>query len=95
VEITNRDQFVVASNVTSFIIPGLTASTRTGAGTILEFNSSGNIIPSGGTYNMVSKMDTELSSLQSSVILILQILMLYYLEEHFLLRRAVILFHLT
>jgi len=27
----------------------------------------GNIIPSAGTYNMVSKIDTELSSLQSSV----------------------------
>jgi len=67
VEITNSDQFVVASNVTSFIIPGLAASTGSGEGTILEFDSSGNIIPSAGTYNTVSKIDTELSSLQSSV----------------------------
>jgi len=67
VEITNSDQFVVASNVTSFIIPGLTASTGTGEGTILDFDSSGNIIPSAGTYNTVSKIDTELSSLQSSI----------------------------
>jgi len=32
-----------------------------------EFNSSANIIPSAGTYNTVSKIDTEISSLQSSV----------------------------
>jgi len=38
----------------------------TGTGTILEYDSSGNIIPSAGTYNMVSKIDTELS-LESSV----------------------------
>jgi len=67
VEITNSDQFVVASNVTSFIIPGLTQLTGSGEGIILEFNSSGNIIPSAGTYNTVSKIDTELSSLQSSI----------------------------
>jgi hypothetical protein len=40
---------------------------RSGEGTILEFDSSGNIIPSAGTYNTVSKIDTELSSLQSGV----------------------------
>jgi len=34
---------------------------------MLEFDSSGNIISSAGTYNTVSKIDTELSSLQSSV----------------------------
>jgi len=65
--ITKDNQFIVASNVTSFNISGLTASTGTGAGTILEFDSSGNIIPSAGTYNTVSSIDTEFSSLQSSV----------------------------
>jgi len=65
--ITNSDnQFMVAPTITSFNISGLTASTGTGEGTILEFDSSGNIIPSTGTYNTVSKIDTELSSLQSS-----------------------------
>jgi len=58
---------MVGSNITSFNISGLAASTGTGEGTILEFDSSGNIIPSVGTYNMVSKIDTKLSSLQSSV----------------------------
>jgi len=59
---------VVASNITSFIIPGLTASTGTGAGTILEFNSSGNIIPSTGTYNMVSKIDSAISTIKNNYI---------------------------
>jgi len=54
---------MVAYNVTSFNISRLTASTGSGEGTILEFDSSGNVIPSAGTYNMVSKIDTELSSL--------------------------------
>jgi len=66
VVINNSDQFVVASNVTSFIIPGLTASTGTGEGTILEFDSSGYIIPSAGTYNTVSKIDTAISALQNN-----------------------------
>jgi len=67
VEITNNDQFVVASNVTSFNISGLTASTGTRAGTILEFDSSGNIIPSAGTYNSVSKIDTIISTIQGQL----------------------------
>jgi len=29
----------------------------------LEFDSSGNIIPSAGTYNTVSKIDTDISTL--------------------------------
>jgi len=57
---------MVASNVTSFNISGLTPSTGSREGTILEFDSSDNIIPSAGTYNTVSKIDTELSSLQSN-----------------------------
>jgi hypothetical protein len=66
--ITNsNNQYMVAPNITSFNISGLTTSTGTGEGKILEFDSSGNIIPSAGTYNSMSKIDTELSSLQSSV----------------------------
>jgi len=57
---------MVVPNVEFFNIPGLTASTGSGEGTIFELNSSGNIIPSAGTYNMVSKIYTEIS-LQSSV----------------------------
>jgi len=65
--ITNYNQLMVASSITSFNISRLTTSTGTREGTILDFDSSGNVIPSAGTYNTVSKIDTELSSLQSSV----------------------------
>jgi len=54
---------MVAPNVENFNIPGLTASTGSGEGPIIEFDSSGNIIPSAGTYDMVSQIDTEISSL--------------------------------
>jgi len=66
VVINNSDQFVVASNVTSFNISGLKASTGSGEGTILEFDSAGNILPSAGTYNTVSKIDTAISALQGN-----------------------------
>jgi len=65
--ISNYNQLKVASNVTTFNISGLTPSTGSGEGTILEFDSSGNITPSAGTCNAISKIDTEPSSLQSSV----------------------------
>jgi len=58
---------LVASNVTSFNISGLTASTGTGEGTILDFDSSGNIIPSAGTYNTVSKIDMIISTIQGQL----------------------------
>jgi len=45
---------MVAPNVTQFNIPGLTALTGTGMGTILEFDSAGNVLPTAGTYNTVS-----------------------------------------
>jgi len=51
--ISSYNQFMVASNITSFNISGLTVSTGSGEGTILEFDSSGNVIPSAGTYNSV------------------------------------------
>jgi hypothetical protein len=70
VVINNSNQFVVASNVTSFNISGLTMSTGTGQETILEFDSSRNIIPSVGTYNSVSKIDTVVADLQTDVIIV-------------------------
>jgi len=46
---------------------GLAASTGTGAGTILEFDLTGNILPSAGTYNSVSKIDSALSVMKSYI----------------------------
>jgi len=43
--INTNNQLMVMPTITSFNISGLTASTGTGEGTILEFDSSGNIIP--------------------------------------------------
>jgi len=63
---SDYNQLMVASNVTSFNISGLAASGDS-TGTILECHSRGNIIPSAGTYNKVSKIDSEFSSLSSSV----------------------------
>jgi len=65
--VNGYNQLMVASNVTSFNISGLTPSTGSREGTILEFDSSGNIIPSAGTYNSVSKIYSDFSSLSSSV----------------------------
>jgi len=64
--ITNYNQLMFAPNVSSFNISGLTPSTYS-TGTIIEYNSNGNIIPSAGTYKTVSEIDNEISSLQSSV----------------------------
>jgi len=63
---TADNQLYIAPHVTSFNFSGLAAGTDS-TGTILEYDSTGNIIPSAGTYNTVSKIDTELSSLSSSV----------------------------
>jgi len=67
VVISNYNQLMVASTINSFNISGLTPSTGSGEGAILEFDSSGNSIPSAGTYNSVSKIESEFSSLSSSV----------------------------
>jgi hypothetical protein len=64
---TASNQLYIAPAVTSFNFPSLAASTGSGEGTIIEYDSSGNIIPSAGTYNSVSKIDTEISTLQSSI----------------------------
>jgi len=56
---------VVATNVTQFNILGLAPSTGTGAGTILEFDSEGNILPMAGTYKTVSAIDTDIASINA------------------------------
>jgi len=63
--ITGYNQLMVATNVTQFNIPGLTASTGTGAGTILEFDLAGNILPTAGTYKTVSAIDTAIASIDA------------------------------
>jgi hypothetical protein len=60
---TASNQLYIAPAVTSFNFPSLAASTGTGAGTIIEYDSSGNIIPSAGTYNSVAALDTVIGNL--------------------------------
>jgi len=52
--ITGYNQLMVTPNVTQFNMTGLAASTGMGASTILEFDSEGNILPTAGTYKIVS-----------------------------------------
>jgi len=51
--VSKENQLMVAPNITSFNISGLTASTGTGTGTILEYDLTGNVLPTAGTYNTV------------------------------------------
>jgi len=44
---------------------GLAASTETGAGTLLEFDAAGNILPKAGTYKTVSAIDTVIASIDA------------------------------
>jgi len=63
--ITNYNQLMVAPNVNLFNIAGLAASTGTGAGTILEFDSAGNILPTAGTYKTVASIDTAIAAINA------------------------------
>jgi len=63
--ITGYNQLMVAPKVTQFNIPGLTALTGTGAGTILEFDLAGNILPTAGTYKNVSAIDTAIAAINA------------------------------
>jgi len=56
---------MVASNVTQFNIPGLIALTGTGVGTILEFDSAGNVLPMAGTYKTVLAIDTAIAAINA------------------------------
>jgi len=63
--INKENQLMVASNVTTFNMSGLTASTGSGEGTILEFDSAGNILPSAGTYNTVASIDKIIAAINA------------------------------
>jgi len=56
---------MVTSNVTQFNIPGLATSTGTSAGTILEFELAGNILPMAGTYKTVLAIDTAIAPIDA------------------------------
>jgi len=66
---TANNQIYIALSVTSFDMSGLTPSAGSREGTILEYNSAGNIIPSAGTYNSVSKIDTIICSLKDQPVI--------------------------
>jgi len=64
-KITGYNQLMVAPNVTQFNVLGLTASTGTRVGTILEFDSAGNVLPTAGTYKIVSALDTAIAAINA------------------------------
>jgi len=63
--ITGYNQLMVAPNITQFNIPGLTALTGTGAGTILEFDLASNVLPTAGTYKTVAAIDTAIAAINA------------------------------
>jgi hypothetical protein len=63
--VDNYNQLMVAPNVTAFNMAGLAASTGTGAGTILEFDLAGNILPTAGTYKTVASIDTAIAAVNA------------------------------
>jgi len=60
--ITGYNQLMVAPNVTQFNIPSLTG---TSAGTILEFDLDGNMLPTAGTYKTVAAIDTAIAAINA------------------------------
>jgi len=62
---TSGYQLYIAPTITSFNISGLAASTGTGAGTILEFDSAGNILPTAGTYKTILAIDTIIAAIDA------------------------------
>jgi len=56
---------MVSSNITAFNILGLAMLTGTGTGTILEFDSAGNILPTAGTYKTVLAIDTAIDTINA------------------------------
>jgi len=63
--VDDYNQLMVASNVTAFNMAGLAALTGTSAGTILEFDSAGNILPTAGTYKTVASIDTAIAAVNA------------------------------
>jgi len=58
-------QLYITPMVTSFNISGLAPLTGTGVGTILEFDSACNILPTAGTYKTVSAIDTAIAAINA------------------------------
>jgi len=56
---------MVASNITAFNMAGLAALMGTGTGTILEFDSAGNVLPTAGTYKTVASIDTAIAAVNA------------------------------
>jgi len=63
--ITAYNQFMAAPNVTQFNIPGLVDSTGTRTGTILKFDSAGNVLPTEGTYKTVLAIGTAIAAINA------------------------------
>jgi len=63
--ITKENQLMVASNVNFFNMAGLLASTGTGKGTILEFDSASNVLPTAGTYKTVASINTAIAAVNA------------------------------
>jgi len=63
--ITGYNQLMVAPNFTAFNMAGLAASTGTCAGTILEFDSAGNVLPTAGTYKTVAAIGTAIAAINA------------------------------
>jgi hypothetical protein len=49
----------------TFNIAGLAALTGTGTGTILEFDSAGNVLSTAGTYKTVASIDTAIATINA------------------------------
>jgi len=56
---------MVAPNVAAFNMAGLAALTGTGTGTILEFDSASNVLPTVGTYKIVASIDTVIAAINA------------------------------
>jgi len=52
---------MVVTNVKAFNLAVFASSTQTGTGTILGFDSVGNILPMAGTYKTVLAIDTAIA----------------------------------
>jgi len=61
------NQLILSPSITTLNVLGLTSSTGSGEGTILEYDSLKNILPSAGTYSSTSKIDTAITAIQNSI----------------------------
>jgi len=63
--IDNYNQLMVTPNITTFNMAGLAALTGTGTGTILEFDSASNVLPTAGTYKTVAAINTAIATINA------------------------------